>query len=326
MYKGYNTVVVYQDETSYGVSDGDLYTIKGRLESVNIDKSNSIVRIPGLGEGRNESHHLFGNFEGTWSMNYAPADFTFLKYAIGTIAGNGSTATPWTLIESNDPKYFTLIVNSLDSTANDKETLTGVVINTVGIDLNLGAPMAVSLEGFYQKPTNTTTTTSFTKDTTKPWIFSQGTLKWNNSAVARLQSISIKIDNQYNADDGRELGSRFIEEVAPGIRKYDWTAVVKMTDTVATTLRDHFYGQANSPSTGVESAEPTFYDLSLELSEGSTAGDRNGVILLEDASIIDISKPIIIGDNVVELTINGAGKRGNTASTNNIPIKWWTTS
>ncbi len=326
MYKGYNTVVLYQDETSYGTTGtGSANVIKGRLQSVNIEKSNSTIRLAGLGEGRNQEFHGYGNFEGTWSMDFHPADFEFLKYGIGTKSGDGNTLSPYIIEETTDLDSTTLTINSLD-TVSDKETLTGCMINTIGIDLNLGQPVSVSLEGFYQKPTNATTTTSFTKDTTKPWIFSQGTFKWNDSAVARVQSISIKINNQYNPDDGRQIGSRFIEDVAPGIRTYDWTAVVKMTDTIATTLRDHFYGTTNTPNTGVADAEPTFYDLKLELSEGSASGDRNAVISIEDASIIDISKPITISDNVVELTINGTAKRGETSSTKNIPIKWWTTT
>jgi hypothetical protein len=95
-----------------------------------------------------------------------------------------------------------------------------------------------------------------------------------------------------------------------------------MTDTIATTLRDAFYAQSNSPSDGIVSAEPTFYDVIFGFSEGGTTGLRNAQILLSDCAVNDISKPISIGDNIVELTINGTAKKG-TNDTVNKPIKWW---
>ena len=63
-----------------------------------------------------------------------------------------------------------------------------------------------------------------------------------------------------------------------------------MTNTIATTLRDHFYGIANSPHLGALSSEPTFYAIIFNLSEGATAGLRNAQILLSNCSINDISK------------------------------------
>jgi len=95
-----------------------------------------------------------------------------------------------------------------------------------------------------------------------------------------------------------------------------------MTDSVATTLRDHFYGQTNSPSDGLDTAEPTLYALIFDFSEGSGSGNRNAELLLSNCSINDISKPINIGDNIVELTINGAAKKGTTDTVNK-PVKWW---
>ena len=332
-YRGYKTVVVYADETAYGTGGTASTAIKGKIQSVTINKNNNLNRTLGLGEGRNETFHGWGNFEGTWTMEYEVAGFEFLRYLIGALDGDGEPGTPYFLVEKdlmnydsgedNGLKSFQMIVNSLDTNStSDKETLSGCIINTAGFQLNLGETLKCSLEGFFKKPLNDVTTTAFTADTTKPWIFSQGTFKWNNEPVARVTSAAININNNFDPEVGRELGSRFVEAAEPGLRKYDFTITVKMTSAVATTLRDHFYGKANSPDEGVSSAEPTLYGLKLELSEGSTTGDRNAVITLADCSLMDISKPINIGENIVELTINGAAKKGET-TTNNRPIRWW---
>jgi len=335
-YRGYKTVVVYDEETSYGAGSTPATVIKGKLSTFSINKNNTLIRTVGLGEGRNETFVALGNFEGSWSAEYELAAFDFLQYGIGAMAGTGTAIDPYYLEEKDYIDYtagadsgmksFGLTVNSLDPTTSDNELLSGCIINTIGLTLALGSTLKCSVEGFYKTVTNSTDTTAYTSDTTKPWIFAQGAFNWNGNNVARVTSAAITINNNFDAEVGRELGSRFVEAAEPGLRKYDWTVTLKMTDTIATTIRSAFYGDAvsspNSPAAGHASAEPDFYELILDLSEGGIAGDRNAQILLSDNSINDISKPISIGDNIVELTINGTAKKGKT-DTSNRPIKWW---
>jgi len=336
-YRGYRTSILYDEETAFGTGATPATAIKGKISTFTINKSNTLIRTLGLGEGRNETFVGFGNFEGTWSMEYEIAAFDFLQFGIGAMAGSGTTAAPYYLEEKEFMDYTATAANGLKTCGlfvgsddvsggtHDRDFLSGVTINTIGFTLDLGATLKCSLEGFYRTVLSSTTTTAATADTTKPWIFSQGAFKWNNSTVARVQSATITINNNFDPEVGRQLGSRFVDAAEPGQRKYDWTIVVKMTDTVATTLRDHFYGVANTPSTGVLSAEPTLYAVILNLSEGAASTNRNAQILLTDCSINDISKPINIGENLVELTINGAAKKGTT-DTSNRPIKWYTTT
>lgn len=334
-YRGYRTSVLYDEETSYGAGATPATAVKGKIQSVNIEKGNNIIRTVGLGEGRNETFHGWGNFEGTWSMEYELAAFDFLQFAIGAMAGSGTAIAPYYLEEkefmdytagaANGMKSFGLYVGSNDVTGgtHDRESLVGCIINTVGFTLNVGETLKCSLEGFFKSVTSSTTSTDATSDTTKPWIFAQGNFKWNGNPVGRVTSATININNNFDPEVGRQLGSRTVEAAEPGLRKYEWTITVKMTDTVATTLRDHFYGQANSPHAGADTAEPTLYALILDLTEGSSVGDRSAQILLSDNSINSISKPIDLGSNIVELTINGQAKKGTTDTVNK-PVKWWT--
>lgn len=334
-YRGYQTVIVYDEETSYGAGATPATAIKGKLQTFTLNQSNNLLRTLGLGEGRNETFVGWGNYECTWSMEYEVADFDFLQFAIGSKAGSGTTSAPnylqeeefidYTVGADSGIKSFGMIVNSLDKSGgtHNKDEIFGMIINNLGITMTLGETVKISVDGFAKTVTSSTDTTSFTADTTKPWIFAQGSFSWNASTVGRVQSATINVVNNYDAEVGRELGDRTIVAAEPGLRKYDWTIVVKMTSTVATTLRDDFYGQADSPSSGIDPSEPTLRAIILQMQEGTGSGDRRAQILLSDCSINDISKPINIGENLVELTINGAAKIG-TNDTTNKPIKWWT--
>ena len=112
-------------------------------------------------------------------------------------------------------------------------------------------------------------------------------------------------------------------EAVLGVRRYDWSLVVKMTNTLATTMRNDFYGQANEPNLGVSDAEPTVRDLILDFAEGAVSGDRKAQILISDNSIDGISKPIDLGQELVEVTITGHGRKGTTDTVNKT-IKYWT--
>jgi hypothetical protein len=328
-YRGYKTAIQYGSETSYGAGGTPATAIEGKVQTLTVNKVNNLIRTTGLGEGRNETFVGWGNFEVTWSMEYIPASFEFLQYAFSPVAGSGTTAAPYYLEESDYTGYtstmmksFAMEVASLGST-NEVETISGCVINTIGLSLNVGETLKLSLEGFGRSVLNGTSPTSFTPNSTKPWIFSQGNFKWNGNTVGRVTSATININNNLDPEVGRQIGSRFVEAAEFGLRKYDWVLTVKMTDTVATTLRDHFFGQINSPHLGIASAEPSLYAIIFDLSEGATSGLRNAQVKLSNCSINDISKPINIGDNIVELTINGAAKSATTDTVNK-PFKWWT--
>ncbi len=323
---------MYGAETSYGAGATANLPVKGRIQSVTINQTNNLIRVAGAGDGRNEVFVGFGNYGVDWSMEFFLGDPDFLEFGIGAKSGSGTTAAPYVIEEkewidySSGMKSFSMNVGSEDvSATDDNDLIAGCVIDTIGLTCEVGGALNCSLTGFGQKVTSSTTSAVYTSDTTRLWIFSQGVFKWDGSEVGRVKSFTVNITNNFDADVAREIGSRFIPEVAPGLRKYDWVCVVKMTDTVATTLRDAFYGQANSPSEGIDGSEPSFYDLIFDFAEGSASGDKVLQVLLSDCAINDISKPVNIGENLVELTLNGTAKKGTTDTTNK-PIKWYTTT
>jgi len=328
-YRGHKTHVSYISETAYGTGSAPDKAINGKIQTITINKNNNTNRIRGLGNGRNENVSLYGNFSGSFSLEYDLAAFDFLQYAFGSKTGAGNAGSPYCIEEKDLMDYtatdaygiksFTLYASSLGAT-NDVERLTGCIINTVGLTFNLGETLKCSLDGFFKKPDNSATSVEVTPTSTKPWIFAQGIVKKGTTTLARITSVTINVANGFTEDDGRQIGSRFVEAAEPGIRTYDGVLVAKMTTQIATELRDEFYGATDQPTDGVANAELNLFDLSLTLSEGSTAGKRNAIIQLADCSIKDISKPINIGDAVVEVTINFSSKKAKDGKI----IKWWT--
>ena len=329
-YRGYRTAIQYGAETVYGTGTPTI-AIEGKVQTLTVNKVNNLIRTTGLGEGRNETFVGFGNFDVTWSMEYLPSSFEFLKFAFSTVQGSGNTTAPFFLSEEDYTGYTTTLCPSFSmemaslGTTNEVETMSGGVINTIGFALNIGEPLKLSLEGYGKTVLNGVTPTAFTANSTKPWIFTQGTFKWNGTAVARITSATINVNNNFDVEVGRELGSRFPVAAEFGLRKYDWVLTVKMTSAIATTLRDAFFGQANSPHLGITTAEPTLYAILFELSEGAASTNRNAIISLSNCAINDISKPINIGDNIIELTINGTAKSATTYTVNKF-IRWYTTT
>jgi hypothetical protein len=328
-YRGYKTAVQYDDETAYGTGGVPNTAIPAKITTLSIEKTNTPIRIVGLGEGRNETFVGYGIFEATWNMEMELASFEFLQFAFSPVGGSGSTASPYYLEEldftgygANMMKSFAMEVASLGTPA-EVETLNGCVINNVGFSLNVGETLKCTLDGFAKTSTTGTSATAYTPNTTKPWIFAQGTFSYDGSVVGRVTSASINITNNIDPEMGRQIGSRFVEAAEFGLRKYDWVLTVKMTDAVYASLVQDFYGAATTAATGIPNSELEMVNIILILTEGATTGQRNAQIKLSDCSIASISKPVNISDNIIELTINGQAKRGTT-DTSNRPIKWWT--
>ena len=332
-YRGYKTNIQYAAETSYGAGASFPGTaIGGKVRSFSISQNNNLIRTQGLGEGRNETFVGFGNYSCSWNGEYEIGDFAFLEFGIGTKAGSGTAAQPYYLTEGDFRTYTgtglktcAIEVAGKDVTGgtDQVDTLTGCVINNISINLNVGEVLTCSIDGFAKTVTSGTSSSTFSASSAKPWIFALGNFKWNGSNIGRVTNMTINISNNYDEDVGRELGSRFVAEMEPGLRKYEWSATMKMTSSIVTTLLSDFYGVglAVAPVTG--SGTPAYKEIILDLSEGVATGERKAQIKLSNCAINDITKTINIGDNVIEVSMNGTAMKG-TVETIAKPFKWWT--
>ena len=105
LYKGYDTHVRYISETSYATGGTIGTAIGGKITNFSPNINNNLIRTQGIGEGRNASQTLYGNFECSGSIEWEIADFTFLQYGVGIRSGSGTTASKYAITEANDIDY-----------------------------------------------------------------------------------------------------------------------------------------------------------------------------------------------------------------------------
>ena len=280
-FKPFQTGVLYGDESSYGVG-ATTNTAIGKVTSFSPNASNNFLKTRGIGGGRDVVSTIYGVFDLSFSLSWEVSDFTFLKYAIGLLGGAGASGDKYTLTEADTIGYtasdiltFGLEVSSEAGTTDDKDVYSGCTINNFTLNMTQGAVLTCNANCLAKTVTSSASgATGYTAVTINPWVFQQGTLKWGAtpSTVAKIESCSISFAQ--NLYVYRSLGDRFIQQPEAGLRDYTFSLTAVMTDTIATTLRDNFYGQANSPTTGIDPASPTAdYELWLDFAEGTGTGD-----------------------------------------------------
>jgi len=325
-YKGFLTKPAYVVETSYASGGTPDTAIGGKVLSINPTLSNNFFREQGLGEGRNQTTTLWGPFDCGLSMEWEVGDFSFLQFFVGPQSGAGTAGDPYVLTEADNIGYgasdiasFALGVSANDGSGTDDYDLyKGCCINTVGLTGAVGDILKCSNDIVAKIVTSSQTGHDIAGSSLAPWVFFQGEFKWNSAVVGQVQSFALAAAQ--NLFIYRSLGDRTIEKPETGVRRYNWTLVLKMTDTVATTLRDHFYGQADEPYNSAAAPSPTEYGLELNFGSDSISGSRYGQVLLDDNAIDSMSKPVDLGGGIVEVTFTGFAR----TATGNTPFKWWT--
>jgi len=329
-YRGVNVQFQYGAETAYATGGTANTAIAGKVVSFSPSINNNIVRGQGLGEGRNVTYQAYGGFDMTFSVEYEVADLTFLQFFVGGIQGAGTTASPYELVERESLDYtdgiksFKIETAGVESGTNDVDVYSGCMGTSWTLTAAVDSAVKVSCEMAGKTLTSSTSATAFTANSVTPFMFYQGQFKWNGLTVGKVTNVTITQNNSNLIY--RALGDRFIQQPEPGTRKYEFSITAKMTETIATTLRDDLYGQANSPTTGVADASAIERELVLELEEGSASGDRRMHIELSGAVLNDMSKPVSVGDDIVEVTLNGFAKHGKTDGTDNVVVRFWTVS
>lgn len=326
-FRGEKVGIMYVAETSFG-NGGTATTAIGKVTNFSPSLKNNFIRLRGLGEGRNAVDTIYGAFDCGGTIDWEVHDFAFLQFLVGPQSGAGTTADPYVLTEADSVGYTASDIKTAAVEASGEEGATddvdlykGFLINNVTFTAEIGEPLKATADWIAQKPVSSTSGQTYSASTVEPFVFYQGSLLWGAtpSAVADVSRATVTISNGLYIY--RSLGDRFIKKPQAGPRNYDFEITCKMTDTVATTLRDDFYGQANEPSTGVASARPTA-DLELKLlfSEGAASGNRNAYIWLDQCCLDEMSKPVTVGEGLVEVTFRGWAETGRS----NTPLSWWT--
>jgi len=341
-YKDFSLGVRVDEETDYatGGVETDALSI-GQVTNFTSTRTDNVQRLLGIGEGRNETHHAYGNVDisGTidWNvlaqMNSTIGSLSLLKFAVGKVQGSGTTAEPYEMVELDEIGYsastlysFAIWAQNEGGATDDVDLFEGCTVNSFTLTATQGDVLKASMEWTGQKVTSSTAiTTAYSAPTDNVWTFQQGGLKYGAtpSSVALVSSFTLTYNN--NPLIYRALGSRFIQQPELGKRTYDFTIVTKMTDTIATTLRDDLYGQANSFVDGDDPSEVTADDeLWLEFDEGTSSGDKRLRIELDQCALTSMSKPIPVGQGLVEVTFTGIAKSGKADGEDNVLMRYWT--
>jgi len=336
-YKGIDTYVVFGEESVFGTAvspTGTNYVDKVTSFSGNI--ANNMLRVQGLGDGRNPTTAVNGNMDCTGTMDWELTDPSFLQYCfVGIQSGSGTAAEPYEIAEVNEIGYaatqcptLTLEVGSNGGSNDDEMTYDGVVINNTTIAATQGEIVKVNCDWIGRTATSSATIlTAYTGPTNRPFTFIDGSATVGSDTVGALTSLNLTIAN--NMFVYRNMGSRLISQPVAGLKKYDFSLTMKLHyDSTASVLSGLeargivFNGTptAITPNTG---AENTAVSLSLDLVEGAANDDRVVHFDLENCYFESWSEPIPLEGGYIEITVAGFGLAGLTDGSAHIPIRWW---
>lgn len=325
VYSPYNSYIKYVEEASYGAG-GTCTIATGVVQNFTPTMKNNLFKIIGIGEGRDYTRAVWGPLDvsGTMDVMVTPETLDFFQFLIGVKSGSGTTGTPYLLTENDrigtgasDIGTVCIEMGSEAGTTDDVDKYEGVHLTSATLTAAQGAVLMASVNWVAKSVTSSTSAGSYTAAAYAPYVFQAGGFSWGGTPteVLKVSSFAVTINN--NSFIYRSLGSRKIEQPETGLRTYDFTITCKMSDAVATTLRDDFYGSANTPFAGTTASEPTA-DLEIDL-DFTISADNQMHVYLDDCYLEEMSKPIPVGNDLVEVTFSGWAETGKT----NIPISWW---
>jgi len=336
-YKGLDTYVIFAEDTAFGtpgVPTGSDYVDKVSSFTGNI--TNNMIRVHGIGEGRNATHIVNGNLDCVGSMGWELTDPSFLQYGfIGILSGAGTAGDPYEIAEANEIGYgagqvktLTLEVGSNGGANDDVMTYDGVTINTFTLTTNLGETVKISSDWIGRTGTSSTTLETYVPPVNRPFTFIDGSVTVNADTVGALTALSLTCNN--NIFTYRTMGSRLINQPVAGVRRYEFTLTMKLhfddTASILSGLEARgivFTGvpTATTPNTG---AENTAVALSLDLVEGAVSGDRVVNFDFEGVYFESYSAPVELEAGAIEVTITGYALAGLTDGAAKVPCRWYT--
>lgn len=332
-YQSQKTSFQYGVESTYG-SAGTINTKIGTVKSFTPRNAWEIAEIRGVGDGREVQRFVRTRYSTGFTIAAELHEFTFLRHAVGPLAGSGTVGSPYTITEADHTGVtsstqiipFTLEAGS-DGSTDDVDTYLGCFINDFSLQFDLGAPAMGTFNCIARNVTSGTSLTSYTPLSTTPMMMTSGSLSWGTSptSFSGIRSASISYNN--NMIIYGDWGTPLISQPETGRRSINWSVTIVNTNTVVEAWRDDFYGQEDTPVTDpTDMPYAVNNELLIFLDEGTTSGDRRQYIGLDHCIPESISKPIDIGnEDLVLVTISGrAATSGGGTIGSNILAKWWT--
>lgn len=333
-YDHVQTSLMVKTETTWGtavVPDTKVGTIK----TFTPKRSWEVYEVQGAGDGREVQNFVKTRLNVGASLTVEMRDPAFLQYAVGPLTGSGTVGSPYLITEADFTGVtagtnilpFSMASSTEGGATDDVDTYTGCRINKFTLNFEIDKPLVGTFDIVAKTLTSSTSSLSYTAPTTTPLFVTAGTFKWGQTptAVSYLRMASITYDNSFRIFG--DWSTVFIVDPQTGKRKITWSVTVVMTSTVATTLRDDFYGQANSPTIGSANTGEFVAENEIEIAidEGTSTGNRRNYFWLNQCIIENIEKPINVDDgDMVLMTFSGRAKTSGKTGTTDVFAKWWT--
>lgn len=330
-YDGKEHYLIYGAETAYQTGSVVTTNTVGKLDGVNISMNNNLIPAQGVGEGANATAMNYGNFEVTGSLSIKPTQFHYLQFGSGTITGSGSTANPYQLLEGDNIGYSgtsirtaTFEIGAKGQSNHQAMTIQGVSFNSWTLSGNQGEELTSSVDFITSgSVTRSTTLNTVTGDGRSTFVFSSGSVSWNNE---ELSCSNFSVTSNHPSNYPREVFSRFGKQPTKGVRRYNWTLTVnKHYDDASgvisgNELLTEFFGATNTPKTD---GTPTGRDLLITIQDGTSSGDKVAIIQLENSFINDWAENPTLEGGVVSITVNGNSLAGKTTNGEKVPLQWY---
>jgi hypothetical protein len=282
----------------------------GIASSIDAELNNNLINIRNIGN-REVDDYIAGNFSASVSLsgtlNSGALFELFFGQATDTLSGSDYVHTFIDTAGSeavkSDISSFTLSEN-YDGSSDIVYTYSGCVLNTLEVSVNVGEKIETSAEILAASATTSTTAGTKVTSTTKPLVFSNATLSTgtagSESVVAQVSSFSISLNNNFDLEDIRGIGSRFAQGAIPKDLEIEGEFTVKFNSLTEANL---FLG-------GTSPTNPTPIGLIFNANNGVALGSGRVELDINLSNVLYESIARSVGENaVVEETFSfKAGK------------------
>lgn len=314
---GWGAYVNYGYEQTYGGGAVSARTF-GRGVKLTISRKNNMERIYGLG-ARNATANVAKQYEGSATVEFVMSNGSFFRGVLGAVIDGGAAPYTHTYTEANTLPSIAIDTGSELGTTDEVTELKGCVINSGTITAAVNEVARVKLDMVYNNETLATTGIgSQVAETEEPFVFSQGTLTFNESTVAYVQNFEVTFNNTAELIYG--LGSRFATTQVAKQREYNFTISAVFADP--TTFLTTFYGASGGPHT----ATPASVALVLTFTNGlAGANTRSVVMTFANAYLNEETLPKDVNEVLKEdltgyaLSCTSVVYSNNTASDDDVP-------
>lgn len=251
--------VIYGEESTFGTKASTITSTFGLVQSFTPNSSRNITEHRGFAgsstSGRNPQKFTAGKFEQTLSIETRPITWAFMKYVMGSVAGSGTVASPFTYSQADSLTAITIGRNINNDTTDRNGIYLGCKINSITIRSSVGEPVNVTFDVIaadYDK--SSTLDTAQNVPSGDPYTFKHASIEMpDGSGISHIiDSVEITITNNIEIQYG--LGSYVGQNSLARAVEYRVNFTLKYLDE---TFIDDYLGSATGVDNPTENASLT---------------------------------------------------------------------